>query len=1159
MPDPTDPHVTTPADAHASAASDHDETASAPSRSGSASPTFGPPAAAGEVGTLGPYRVVKQLGAGGMGAVYLAVDTRLDRKLALKVMLPEFAADREAKERFLREARAAAKLHHDNVVTVYEADERGGVPYIAMLFLQGVPLDAYLKTKGAPALAHVIRIGRETALGLAAAHALGLVHRDIKPANLWLEAPNGRVKILDFGLAKPIGTDTELTKSGAVVGTPAYMSPEQARGSKVDHRTDLFSLGAVLYRLCTGKTPFAGPNMMAVMMALGMEDPTPVRELNPNVPEPLAELIHQLLAKKPEQRPQTATEVAKRLQGILSQLLAPSGPSVASSGSVPAVSGVDLSASQPVVVHAISHQPPIVVPMHVTVAPESVFANLGEASDAEATAAEPAPAAPKPERKKGGKGLLFAVGAAVLLAAGAVAVVVSQMGKKGEPTAEQKSPEAAPAVPAPPKDSGKPPPGSIPVLKPVGNEWVDVLALDEKLIGTPPDRATWVKRNGELTSLVVPGRDNVVTLPVWATGSYNLVAEVRLDSGTDLIAFLLPLGNERTVGFDFNNASGTIRGFSGIDGKALLEVQSPTRTPQKPAPVGRVFKITIAVKITDRQVELQATVDNEPPIRWTGLVTNIRYPNNSQGQLGLYAQNTQWTVHSLKFQKIDGEAGVIGWGPPGSDPDRKAAEWVLSVGGSVRVNGEGRDITDAAGLPKEWFTLTHSNLHGTAVTDAGLAHFKSCKGLTWLNLGGTAVTDAGLAHFKDCKSLTELHLPNTKVTDTGLANFKDCKSLTTLFLYGTQVTDAGLAHLKELNSLHHLNLTGTQVTGAGLVHLKGLAALKELTLANSAVTDAGLAYLKELKSLTTLFLAGTSISDAGVEHLKELKDLTFLQLVNTKVSDAGMAHLKELKSLTGLYLPNTPVTDVGLAHLKEHKFLRDLRLDGTKMTDAGLEHLKGLKSLVFLSVRQTKVTAKGVADLAAALPGCRIEHDGGVIEPKVVADVDRKAAEWVLSVGGGVGVNGEDREIKAAAELPKGPFSLTGVKLEGNKAVTDASLAQLKDCKNLMGLYFQGTAVTDLGLAHLKDCKSVLGIHLDNTKVTDLGLAHLKDWKKLLYLNLDGTDVTDTGLAHFKDCKNLKELFVKGTKVTAKGLAELAVALPGCTIEHDGGTIEPKK
>jgi len=148
MPDPLEPNrtVTASPDPHSSAASDRDETAPDSRREGSGPPTFGPPAAAGEVGVLGPYRVLKQLGAGGMGAVYLALDPHLDRKLALKVMLPEFAVDADAKERFLREARAAAKISHDNVVTVFEAGERDGMPFIAMQFLQGYPLDQYCKT-----------------------------------------------------------------------------------------------------------------------------------------------------------------------------------------------------------------------------------------------------------------------------------------------------------------------------------------------------------------------------------------------------------------------------------------------------------------------------------------------------------------------------------------------------------------------------------------------------------------------------------------------------------------------------------------------------------------------------------------------------------------------------------------------------------------------------------------------------------------------------------------------------------------------------------------------------------------------------------------------------------------------------------------------------
>ena len=324
MPVPPEPRLEAETLDAESARSDVDETLAAPSSAHAATVCgFDPPAADGEVGTLGPYRVVQELGRGGMGAVYAAIDTRLERRIALKVMLPASAADPSAKARFLREARAAARIKHDNVVTVYEADERLGVPYIAMEFLEGDPLDGYLKKKGNPAVAQVLRIAAEVAAGLAAAHKIGLVHRDIKPANLWLEAPQGRVKVLDFGLARPVDAEVELTQSGAIVGTPAFMSPEQARGEKVDHRTDLFSLGGVLYRLCTGQLPFHGPSTMAVLMALGTQEPPPVRGVNPDVPESLAALIHQLLAKRADARPQSAAEVAQRLRAIATTLATP--------------------------------------------------------------------------------------------------------------------------------------------------------------------------------------------------------------------------------------------------------------------------------------------------------------------------------------------------------------------------------------------------------------------------------------------------------------------------------------------------------------------------------------------------------------------------------------------------------------------------------------------------------------------------------------------------------------------------------------------------------------------------------------------------------------------------------------------------------------------
>ena len=304
---------------HDSVSAASEETVGAGSAKTVEMPQFAPPSVPGEIGRLGKYRIQKELGRGGMGAVYLAFDERLQRQIAIKIMLPKAAANATAKDRFLREARAAARISSDHVVNIYEADEIDGTPYIAIQLLQGYPLDAYLRKKGSPSLTQVMRIGREIALGLVSAHKLGLVHRDIKPGNIWLEAPNGRVKLLDFGLAKPVEGDVgaELTASGAVVGTPAYMAPEQGLGIALDGRADLFSLGCVLYRLCTGKLPFERPTLMAILLAVATEEPTPVQDLNPEVSDALAALIRRLMAKTAADRPPSAQAVVKEFDNLI--------------------------------------------------------------------------------------------------------------------------------------------------------------------------------------------------------------------------------------------------------------------------------------------------------------------------------------------------------------------------------------------------------------------------------------------------------------------------------------------------------------------------------------------------------------------------------------------------------------------------------------------------------------------------------------------------------------------------------------------------------------------------------------------------------------------------------------------------------------------------
>ena len=300
----------------------------------------------GEIGWLGEYRILHLLGTGGMGTVFEAEDVRLKRRVAIKVMRPELAAVPVARQRFLREGQAAAALAHENIITIHHVAESDGVPFLIMPLLQGESLADRLKRAGKLPVAEVLRIGREVAAGLAAAHAAGLIHRDIKPGNLWLEFSRdpkgsaaaalpfgsrlnqgGRVKILDFGLARSTAGHVHLTQTGAILGTPAYMAPEQARGVQVDHRCDLFSLGCVLYHLATGQMPFRGVDTMSILLALAQEQPKPPRELNPELPPALSDLILKLLTKEPGGRPESARVVADALENIERQIHLPGVPS----------------------------------------------------------------------------------------------------------------------------------------------------------------------------------------------------------------------------------------------------------------------------------------------------------------------------------------------------------------------------------------------------------------------------------------------------------------------------------------------------------------------------------------------------------------------------------------------------------------------------------------------------------------------------------------------------------------------------------------------------------------------------------------------------------------------------------------------------------------
>lgn len=273
------------------------------------------------LGTIGPYAVTEMIGRGGMGVVLKARDDSLGRTVAIKVLAPELAGNATARKRFLREGRAAAAITHPHVVTIHAvAEDR--LPYLVMEFICGQTLQAKLDEVGALPLAETLRIGSQIAAGLAAAHAQGVIHRDIKPPNVLLENGVERARITDFGLARAVD-DVDITQTGEVAGTPPYMSPEQAQGHAVDARSDLFSLGCLLYAMCTGRSPFRGETAVATLRRVCDDPPRPISQINPDVPEWLEALIEQLLEKSPDDRIQTAAEVADLLQQYLGHVQNP--------------------------------------------------------------------------------------------------------------------------------------------------------------------------------------------------------------------------------------------------------------------------------------------------------------------------------------------------------------------------------------------------------------------------------------------------------------------------------------------------------------------------------------------------------------------------------------------------------------------------------------------------------------------------------------------------------------------------------------------------------------------------------------------------------------------------------------------------------------------
>jgi hypothetical protein len=774
-----------------------------------------PPQGPGELGRLGGYRVLRVLGRGGMGVVYEAEDIHLRRAVALKVIRREVSGRPAVRQRFLREARAAAALTHENIVTIYQAGEANGVPFLAMQRLHGVTLAERLRRQQGPLEApEVIRLGRQVARGLVAAHAAGLVHRDVKPANIWLEEAGGRVKLLDFGLAHVESGEAGLTRHGAVVGTPTYMSPEQARGERPTPRSDLFCLGIILYQLCTGTLPFGGDSTLAVLTALAVEVPRPAGELNPDLPPELAELVTQLLSKDPARRPASAQEVADRLEALECRLAALEtqvlpGAAPAARRFSPKGAGLAAAAVLAVLLPPVGYFCGGAVLRYASNRGVLVV-EVDSAADVEVTVRQDGAVVRDRTSKremvlKAGDGEIEVYDRDSGLKLATKRFTLTRGGKETVVVTLEQSKPAAPSAPPP--------------VKPAAAD---------------PDR-----RAAE-----------------WALSLGGKVAVEADCVGRDLgPGQKLPGGDFRLVRVELiGNKQVTDDGLAHLEG--LRHLADLNLFGTKISDAGMVH---LRGLLSLRVLHIGNTLVTETGLVHLKGLTNLQELELASllvgnGLVHLKGMSSLTNLHLWGTQVTD-----VGLAP------------VAGLTGLTTLNLWWTQVTDDGLAHLKGLTKLRSLvLWGKDVTDAGLDHLKGLRGLTLLMLFRAQVSDAGAQRLlAGLPELQELFLAELPVSDAVLGPLKKLPRLRKVTLGGAVLRGKVLPALAELPALTELGLEGPELTDAGVERLGELKRLEVLSLANSALTDRGLAKLHALTNLRELDLTGTRVTPAGVAALRK--------------------------------------------------------------------------------------------------------------------------------------------------------------------------------------------------------------------------------------------------------------------------------------------------
>jgi Protein kinase domain/Leucine Rich repeat len=833
----------------------------------------------GSLGRFGCYEVLEILGRGSSATVLKAFDPGLHRVVAIKVLAPVLAACGVSRQRFLREARAAAAVREEHVVAPH-AVEDAPLPYLVMEYIAGQTLQQKLDRSGSLPLREILRIGIQVARGLAAIHAQGLVHRDLKPANILLENGIERVKITDFGLARVV-SDANISQPGTVLGTPLYMSPEQAQGEVVDQRSDLFSLGSVLYALCTGKPPFRGADAQAVLRRVIEETPRPVRTLNPDIPGWLSDLIARLHAKRADARPQSACEVGDLLARELAVLQMPARPHATARSiwrgrvrgwtmaaalliavvGLAAAEGTGVTQFTGAVIRLFEPDGTLVIETDVPGVSVSV-----DGKELVITGA-----GPREVRLRPGGHLIKAGKDGVQVD---TPLVTIQRNGRTVVRVHRESPIAA-ALPAPTGKIVRAAPGAV----------------------TAEEVASTFRANVALASEKYADRRITVTGRLLRIADGQRVWNTEKDWGR----------NYRVEMAAGEGPEGTYLSFQ-------FFVPDKASSPLAKLNVNEVVTI-------EAECKGWLPPQNQPDPRkciyfWDGKV--IAPLEAAAGSTTAVAGTT-------------------------TDGVRHLAQWVLSVGGAIHIKSNGKEfwLGPDHELPPGWFSISAVSLSGCKnVGDADMTRLTGPADLRVVRLEYLPITDAGLSHVAQNRNLTQLYLKHASIGDGAIPLLAKLTNLTLVDLSDTKITEAGLQHLDELGRVNTLSLANLPVSDAVMARLAELKYLSDLDLTGTRLTDAGARPLAKLEGLQLLRLAKTALTDAGLDSVAKLDKLFRLNLDGTRIKGDGLKALSRGGHLQELSLADTPLTDAAVELLASITSLRQVTLRGSGMSAAGAARLR---------------------------------------------------------------------------------------------------------------------------------------------------------------------------------------------------------------------------